>query len=179
MDLLKVPFTSHFENYGSRFYKVSPAVSTFLNREEKDLLNDLGLPDSAVPFFYFDLNLAELRDVTINDSILILGTALEMAGFDYLYINDGHKVVVKLSEGPVVFVNSSLKHLMGCIYEYSLWLEEMEDKACLEGCLNIEKEDIFDLFYILRSIDPQAVREDSFWSYIVHTEMNVDSILVD
>lgn len=179
MDLLKVPFTSHFENYGSRFYKVSPGVSTLLNPEEKVLLKNPGLPDSAVPFFYFDLNLAELRDLHISDSILILGTALEMAGFDYLYINSSHEVVVKLSEGPVVFVNSSLKHLMECVYEYSLWLEEMEDKACFEGCLEIGREDVFDLFYTLRAIDTLAVKEGAFWNYIINTEMNIETILVD
>lgn len=178
MELLQTPFLSHFSEYGCKFYRIGEGCVKGLNTMEEQLLQFMGLPDSAIPYFYFDLFLEELRDVYIEDSVLVLGTALEMAGFHYLYLSKDHSVKVRLKDHSTLFVNSSLEQFMRCLYHYSIWLEDIEEKALEEAFIEVSSEDIFNLFYSLRGIDPKAVSEGAMWNYILHTEIKIEAVLV-
>jgi hypothetical protein len=179
MELLKIPYRDHFMNYGSRFYRMDSDFPAPLNEEERCLLSKWGLPSTAVPFFYFDLHIADLRDVELEGSIMVLGTAFEMAGYDYLYLDHNHQVMVRLQDGTDLFVNSSLRQLMKSIYEYSTWLEQLEERACTEDFIQISADETFDLFYNIRGHDLRAISRGAVWNYIVNTEMNIETVLVD
>ena len=176
MKLLRAPYIEHFGEYGCRFCTTKDFPKENLNSGEKELLTKYGLPDSAVPFFYFDFYLAELRDVYLDDSLFILGTAIEVAGFDYLYLATDHQIKIHLRDSNTLFVNSSLEQFMQCIFAYSVWLEDIEDRA-MEGCIHeVGPEDVFNLFYSLRSIDPQALKGESIWAQIVQAEVNFEMV---
>ena len=176
MKLLRAPYIEHFGEYCCRFCTTKDFSKVNFNACEKELLTKYGLPDSAVPFFYFDFYLADLRDVHLDDALFILGTAIEMAGFDYLYLANDHQIKICLRDDDILFVNSSLEQFMQCIFQYSIWLEDIEDRA-LEGYLQeVEAEDVFNLFYSLRAIDPEALKGDSIWAQIVQSEVNFEMV---
>ncbi|TVR89485.1 MAG: hypothetical protein EA411_02135 [Saprospirales bacterium] len=179
MELLKIPYRDHFMNYGSNFYRMHRDFPEQLNDEERFLLSEWGLPTRAVPFFYFDLHLSELRAVKLEEGILVLGSAFEIAGFDYLYLDRNHEVMVKLQDGTDLFVNSSLRQLMNSIYAYSTWLESLEERLVDEAEIDVGPDDTFELFYSIRECDLRAVSRGAVWHYIVNTEMNIETIMVD
>ncbi|TVQ49507.1 MAG: hypothetical protein EA362_04370 [Saprospirales bacterium] len=176
MKLLRTPYIEHFGEYGCRFCTTKEFPKEKVNPSERELLSKYGLPDSAIPFFYFDFHLAELRDLELEDALIVLGTAIEMAGFDYLYLANDHQIKICLRDGNILFVNSSLEQFMQCIYQYSVWLEDIEDRA-LDGFLQeVESEDVFNLFYSLRTIDSKALKEGSMWAQIIQSEVNFEMV---
>lgn len=176
MKLMQNPYRDHFKEYGCKFYRHRSCFSGKLNREEEHLLNHFGLPDAGLPFFFFDFFLSDLRDIYIEDSKFILGTCLEMAGYDYLYVAKDHSIKLRLRDSNTLFVNSSLRQLMESIYIYSVWLEELEEKALDQLVFQIGAEEIFDLYYELRTTDYKALEhQNGLWPQIINTEMNIEA----
>jgi hypothetical protein len=56
---------------------------------------------------------------------------------------------------------------MQSILSYSLWLEDIENIVEHSGSYKIQNEDIFELYYSIRSIDPMAVVPQSLWQYLM------------
>lgn len=179
MDQLQTPYLDHFSEYGCNFFRIGAEGIEGLNSMEEQLLQCMGLPDSAIPYFYFDFFLSELRDVKIDDAVMVLGTAFEAAGFHYLYLSKDHSVKVLLSDGDTVFVNSSLEQFMRSIFHYSIWLEDIEEKAFDSVLHELSSEDVFNLFYSLRGIDAKCVSEETLWNYILHTEVKIESVVLE
>jgi hypothetical protein len=175
MDVALLPYKQHFEEYGCNFYKLKDQIPVQLSSEERYLLSTVGLPDAALPFFHFDLCIGMLRDIAIEDSILIIGTGIDPASYNYLYVNADHKVYVYMEDGSKIFINNSLRQMIHSIFVYSTWLESLEDRFFVDDYQEVGAEDIFELYYQLRLIDPDAVREKTIWHQLINTEIRFEN----
>ena len=171
MNFPYVSYKTHFENFGCSFYVLQHELPPSLNTEEKELLQEGGLPDEGLPFFYFDLHLNHLRDIFIEDCLLPLGTCLQPDSNYYIYVAKDHKIYTIDEHGRKQFVNSNLRALMSSLLCYSLWLNDIEDIVEQLGSYEVSNEDIFELYYELRSIDPAAVKGENLWSDLMITNL--------
>ncbi len=167
MQVNPADYSAHFDAYNCRMYKVSPESEPLLSQREKDLLNDYGLPDRAIPFFHFDLHLHLLRDIKIPQCRLLIGTANFPGSDEYIYIHENGIIYLKEEDKPANYVNGSLEQLIDSIYAYSQWLEELEVRGDAIADYAMTEEDIFDIYYKLRSIDRKAVRGHHVWNYLI------------
>lgn len=171
---MQTTYRDHFKSYGCRLYTLTDYFPDGLRKDEIEQLSGYGLPDSGLPFFHFDLTLQYLRDIDFEDNLLVLGSGARPASYDYIYLSRDHAIRLRCpGNGPNEFINSTLEQLIQCIYQYSQWLEEMERIFLLEGQQSVEHRHIFDLYYTIRSIDPEAVREQTIWHMLIHTEINL------
>ena len=169
-------FRSHFSDYADRFFILKENNSwTQLNDSELTLLNQYGLPDSGLPFFHFDFTLQYTRDIDLEDAIFVLGSALDVTSPNYIYINKEHHVRVIDEYGNDHFLNSSLESMYEYLYLYSTWLESIEHRSQIMGHTTVESDEIFDIYYELRSIDKQGMTDDSIWYQIVKAELHIDA----
>ena len=164
-----ITYKAHFENFGSSFSVLEHELPLRLNEEERELLLEGGLPDEGLPFFCFDLHLKYLRDIFIDNCLLPLGTCISPDSHYYIFLGDDHKVYTIDEEGGTQFVNSSLRSLMQSIFQYSLWLEDIESIVEQIGYYEITNEDVFELFYELRKIDKKAIVEGHLWNDLLMT----------
>jgi hypothetical protein len=158
-----ITYKAHFENFGSNFSVLEHELPVSLNEEERQLLLEGGLPNEGLPFFCFDLHLKFMRDIFIDNCLMPLGTCISPESHYYIYLGEDHQIYTINEEGHVQFVNSSLRALMQSIFQYSLWLEEIEHVVERVGEYEICNEDIFELYYALRAIDADALKPGHLW----------------
>lgn len=158
-----ITYKAHFENFGSNFSVLAHELPLSLNDEERELLLEGGLPDEGLPFFCFDLHLKHLREISIENSLMTLGTCISPDSHYYIFLGTDHKIYTINEDGLVQFVNSGLRMLMQSIFQYSLWLEGIERIVEKIGPYEISNDDIFELYYELRKIDPEALKKDHLW----------------
>lgn len=171
MDVIADYYINHFDQYGCNFYKSASTV-TDLADQDSEWLSEIGLPDGAIPFFFFDFHIGYLRDVEIPSSKFMLGTAFQPASRHYIYIDDQDQVTIQMENKSTYLVNSSLRQLCACIYAYSRWLEDQEDQYTLNAAHCVSECEMFDLYYQLRALDRQAFSEDaSIWPLLVNSEV--------
>lgn len=177
MDTLASIYLDHFDQYGCRFYKV-PAEARFSgSAKDREWLEEIGLPDSAIPFFYFDTLIADLRDVEYNAGELILGTAFHAVSRDYVLINREGQVILRFESEGEIIINSSLRQFCRALLTYSEWLEEHEDAYAQDPDHIIEDQDVFELYYNLRNIDNEAMNsKSSLWPQVLNAELIMDGI---
>jgi hypothetical protein len=177
MDVALRPYKQHFEEYGCCFYTLRDSLPEKLTAEERYLISTVGLPDAGLPFFHFDLYLGELRDVQIEDSIMVIGSGVEPSSYNYLYVGNDHCVYVMMEDGEHFFINSSLRQLINSIYTYSQWLEALEDRFLFENCPEVTEQDFFNLYYTLREIDPASTQDLSVWHQLVNADVRFDDAI--
>ena len=173
MEVLVDSYLSHFNQYGCKYYRSSPTEIEGLNARDIQWLTQVGLPDGAIPFFFFDFYIGYLRDAQLSDCKLILGTAFEPASRHYVILDNEDQVCLVMENGFRIFVNSSVHQLCSCVYAYSKWLEDQEAKFTADAGHIVDKEEMFELYYMLRGIDRLAFdMESSIWPQLVHSEVN-------
>ncbi len=173
MEVIARSFLDHFDQYGCRFYRLSKTEVRDYDVKDQDWLAAVGLPDGAIPFFFFDFYIAYLRDVEISGCRQVLGTAFEPASKHYLYINEDGHVLILMENGYTLYVNSSVSQLCKSILIYSQWLEEQEEAFSACSDYFVGENQMFDLYYRLRNEDKLAFEDESaIWPQLVHSEIN-------
>jgi hypothetical protein len=173
MEVLADTFKDHFDQYGCKYYKST--ISEIENLDARDIpwLADVGLPDGAIPFFFFDFYIGYLRDVDIPQCKMILGTAFEPTSHHYVIVDEHDKVYIEMESSTRVFVNSSVRQLCACVLQYSKWLEDQENLFSIDANHIVGPVQMFELYYRLRCIDRLAFKmETSIWPQLVHSEVN-------
>ena len=165
-------YLKHFRDYGCKFFRIGENYVSRFSKEDAHWLKRYGLPENAIPFFFFDFFIQELREIEIPDCKFILGTAFEPASHHYLYVSNNEEVMLYMSDGSHFFVNSSVKHLIGCLYHYSTWLEEQEECFILDHDHMVKEEEMFDLYCRLRDSDRLAMSSNGIWGRLVQTDVN-------
>lgn len=160
-------YKEHFTHYSGSMTTRKVSSRKGLTHEEEFLLNAGGLPKKGLPYFYFDTSIHEWRSLPMTDCLLCLGTCEGPRTRHYIYLARDHQVYIQWSSGQIEFVNSSLFCLMQSILSYSLWLEDIENIVEHSGSYKIQNEDIFELYYSIRSIDPMAVVPEGLWQYLM------------
>ncbi len=180
MEVLSDSYLHHFDQYGCKFYRSSKSEIEGLDEQDIRWLTQVGLPDGAIPFFFFDLYIGFLRDEDLPDCKLVLGTAFEPASRHYIILDNASHVSLIMSNGHTLFVNSSIRQLCACIYWYSRWLEDQEMKFSANPQHQVDDQEMFDLYYHLREIDRLAFEaEASIWPQLVNSEVNFLSDVVE
>lgn len=173
MEVIANSFIEHFEQYGCRFYKLDMQEVESYQADDRDWLCEVGLPDGAIPFFFFDFFIAYLRDIEIEDCRQILGTAFEPASHHYMYVDHQGQIKIQMETGISLFVNSSIHQLCKSILIYSQWLEEQEEAFSTRKDHFVGEDEMFDLYYRLRNADRNAFdQQAAIWPQLVHSEIN-------
>ncbi len=169
-----IQYRRHFLKFSDIIYYLHSECNwNFLSKEELYLLKSYGLPGSGLPFFCFDLTLGILNDQSDPDILLILGSAPAQASAEYIYLSKEHHIKIRDKDNNTYFVNSSLLQLIESIYCYSTWLEEIENISRISHTPDVQDDSKFDLYYLLRCIDPTAMAKDSIWYQIVDTPLKI------
>ena len=180
MEVIADFFLDHFDQYGCKFYRSSSTEIEGLDDVDTQWLTQIGLPDGAIPFFFFDFYIGMLRGVEPENCKFMLGSAFEPASRHYVFINNLDEVVIHMENDMEFFVNSSLHQLCECIYAYSRWLEEQEEAFNLNPDHSVCQKHVFEIFYRLRDIDRAAFTRDvSIWPQLVHSEIRFLSDSLD
>ena len=173
MEIMTTDYIDHFDQFGCRYYKFQKEELAEFNAKDTDWLTNAGLPDAAVPFFFFDVYIAYLRDVSIPGMRKMLGTAFEPASHHYLFVDSNDEVFIQMEQGHMLFVNSSVTQLCQSILFYSQWLEEQEKAFATNISYEVPEDCMFNLYYMLREIDKKAfAKEASIWPQISNAEIN-------
>ncbi len=159
-------YKAHFAHYAGDMTHAEGFESE-LTDEESFLLRAGGLPKKGVPYFYFDTSIHEWRNLPLDSYLVCLGTCEGPQTRHYIFLDLDHKVYIRWANGHVEFVNSSLSCLMRSLLAYSEWLESIEQIVEHSGSYLIQNEDIFELYYQLRSIDQEAIHPDGLWMYLM------------
>lgn len=167
MQVNPMDYNAHFEAFHSKMYKLPSEAEVLLDQNEVELFKQYGLPDRALPFFYFDLHLHFLREIRIPQSKLVIGTCAYPASEDYLFLHKDGTVLLREKGQPSNYVNGSLEQLIDSVYAYSRWLEEIEFRSAAIHNYTLTEEDIFDIYYQLRLIDKNAVQGRHVWNYLI------------
>jgi hypothetical protein len=165
-------YLEHFREYGSHFFRIEEEDKVHFTQRDAECLSKWGLPENAIPFFFFDFYIQILRDVNLPDSKFILGTAFEPTARHYLYVSRRDEVMLCMDDGKQYFVNSSVCHLVSCLYQYSTWLEEQENAFILDEEHRVDEETMFDLYCRLRDSDRLALNGNGIWNKLVKTNVN-------
>lgn len=173
MEVLVDSYLDHFDQYGCKYYKSSELEIDDLDARDLQWLTQVGLPDGAIPFFFFDFYIGLLRDVKLPNCKLVLGTAFEPASRHYVFLNQKDQVCIQMKNGHCMFVNSSIRQLCSCIYQYSSWLEQQEDMYKVNEDHIVGDAEMFELYYNLRETDRYAFEKDSsIWPQLVHSKVD-------
>lgn len=167
MHISPVDFRSHFREYECKLYQLPTELNHSITADEIVLLNEYGLPDRALPFFYFDLHLHLVRDYKLPGCKLILGSGLYPGSEDYIYLHENGTIVYKELAHPITYVNGSVEQLLESIYVYSHWLQDLEILGETTQNYEVSEEDIFDIYYDLRRIDKKALQGYHIWNCII------------
>ncbi|NBB89365.1 MAG: hypothetical protein GVX96_06250 [Bacteroidetes bacterium] len=159
-------YKEHFSYYAGDMTHAEGFESS-LTSEESYLLRACGLPKKGVPYLYFDTSIHKWRNLPMDTYLMCLGTCEGPRTRHYIFLGEDHRIYIRWANGHIEFVNSSLSCLMRSILVYSEWLESIEEIVEHSGSYLIQNEDIFELYYQLRTIDPQAVTPDGLWVYLM------------
>lgn len=173
MEVTTDSYLDHFDQYGCRYYKLPKTEISDLKELDCRWLTQIGLPDAAVPFFFFDFYIAYLRDESFPQAKMVLGTAFEPASRHYLYVHREGHVVIQMECGGELFVNSSIDQLCKSILIYSQWLEQQEELFASNDQHLVDEADMFELYYDLRHCDKEAFEQEcAIWPQLVNSEIN-------
>jgi hypothetical protein len=159
-------YKSHFSHYAGDMTHAK-GFDPGLTDEESFLLRAAGLPKKGVPYFYFDTHIHEWRNLPMDNILMCLGTCEGPRTRHYIFLDHDHKVYIRWANGHIEFVNTSLACLMRSLLVYSEWLESIEQIVEHSGSYLIQNEDIFELYYQLRRIDPKALCANGLWVYLM------------
>ncbi len=160
-------YYSHFREYDCKIHKIPAESERLLSAIECSILKEYGLPDRGLPFFNFDLHLHLLRDNTIPGCRMILGSGSFQGNDEYIFLHDNGCVYYKEKNHPMNYVNASLEQLIDSVFTYSQWLEELENRSDIIHHYVMSEEDIFEIYYALRSIDKRAVQGHHIWNCLI------------